>query len=243
MKHSILLLLLLISVPLFATDTVSVSQRIHTLPPKSIRDTALLMLREFVIVGGDRELGFADSAEVMQAEIDSTDPLCFYYFGEGPFLDPDEEATEEVFINMHKVIYPVKINGRLCASISFNHKLDRWKVTEFQDSSEIKTYYHTRLFAKLSQKPVGDTNAILAYVPALHEIVVIEGSPDSGYVTCTDVLDTVGANNYNPESLEFMNKPRIPMHEFIERFQKYRISEMDMHHEESTDPIETKRNK
>lgn len=176
------------------------------LPSSGMRDTALLMLQEFVTKGGDLKLGFT-RANVMQAELDTAQPVTFYYIG----TDSLEHATNPhgmaILVHVNKVLYPVKVGDRICGSISFGYGISgRWSIREFQDSTEMIEYMNSMAILT----PVGGSNGLMAaYIPAINQTVILQG--DSAHIVVTPTK-TRSASQPLPQSL--MRK-QVSLEEFM----------------------------
>src|SRR5687767_11261835 len=114
-----ILLLFYGTVEVLAKDT-------FILPPKGLRDTAFLMLKEFV-EKGNTQLGFSGPDDVRNAKLDHTYPVSFYYVAEDSLLYSN--TLHHIFIDMNKVMYPVFVGDRIRASITFEVRNGRWKPT------------------------------------------------------------------------------------------------------------------
>ena len=210
---------------LFSFQDRAKAQSAQPLPSKETRDKGLLMLQEFVIDAGDLNLGFADSASVMRAQIDTSSPVCFYYYVGDSLYKHSPKVIDQYFISIGKVAYPVVMDGRICASISFNNASRGWTPSEFQDSTELLTYYNTSTFAKIQQLSENGKTLLVAYLPAIHHYVLLEQSKDSLLLTSPNVLDTATANKFYPPTLSFLNKPRIPVQEFAVKHRQHVVAE------------------
>jgi hypothetical protein len=189
------------------------------LPSKGLRDTAILMLREFVTIGGDHRLGFTPE-NVFQAKIDLEHPMSFFSILEDSLLT--SMNFEKIFVSINKVIYPVRVGNQVCGSISFGHDDAGWHVREFQDSAEIATYMKT--MARI-QTFKGIKNYVLAYLPSLNHFVILENNRGTVTITSPNILNPEAADDFYPESVDFLEKPQIPLDEFIKGYREHLQSE------------------
>jgi hypothetical protein len=189
------------------------------LPSRGLRDTALKMLREFVIDGGDDRLGFTKE-NVKRAKIDNERAMSFLTVLEDSIMV--SERKEVFLVSINKVFYPVTADRRVCGSIAFGRNESGWHIREFQDSSEINTYIHT--MARLQNF---GNKYLLAYLPSLNHFVILNESKNTVTVTSPNILDPEEANDFYPESVEFLNKPELPLAEFVHGYREHLIHEAE----------------
>lgn len=194
------------------------AQFANTLPSNGLRDTALLMLREFVLVGGDHKVGFTP-ANVMQAYIDTLSPVTFYYIGGDSNYHSTNPKGMSILVHVNKVMYPVMINGRICGSISFGNGHGRWSVREFQDSVEMIVYKN--IMALLKPVSNGSNQMMAAYLPAINQTVLLQGDSAQVVVTSTSIGDSTKTKSLSGSSLEFLNKPQMPYEEFMQQYSNH----------------------
>ena len=191
------------------------AQFANTLPSSGLRDTALKMLREFVLVGGDHKVGFTP-ANVMQAYIDSLSPVTFYYIGGDSNYHSTNPHGMSILVHVNKVMYPIMINDRICGSVSFGSGHGRWTVREFQDSVEMIVYKNT--MALLKPVSNGNNQMMAAYLPAINQTVLLQGDSAHLVVTSTSISDSVKTKSMSGSSLAFLNKPQLPYDEFMQHY-------------------------
>jgi hypothetical protein len=204
---------------LFASATIA--KDTFVLPPKGIRDTAFLMLKEFV-QKGNTNLGFSGPADVTNAKFDHTYPVSFYYVAEDSLLYSN--MLRHIFIDMNKVMYPVFVGDQIRASITFEVRNGRWKPTAFEDSTEIVRILRIRKQLKLGKGKTEVTT--VAYLPSSHLTIYIEGNDlKKGKVTSPNILDT--ARNFEGPLLDFLDKPRVSMKNFLRGYRYYLLGTTD----------------
>lgn len=108
----------------------------------TVYENAILILKDFVMVGGDKRLGFTSEEEFDNAWIDTSKGLRIHY------LQHDTMTTtltnlDSALIALDRVIYPVftKVGGRtkLCSAITFD-STGGWQPIVFEDSTIIAPY-------------------------------------------------------------------------------------------------------
>jgi hypothetical protein len=112
-------------------------------PQQTIFDTALMMLKEFIVIGNDSNLGFKNFDELATATIRLDEGIDVYYLREDSLL-AGKRTFEEELIPMGRKIYPVYAGNQLRSAITFTQTPSGWKPANFENAQEIDEYIADR---------------------------------------------------------------------------------------------------
>lgn len=165
---------------------------------KSIYDTALLMLHEFIAESNDTNLGFKNADEVLSARLDTSAGLRMIILGKGIKL-AEAKDTEELDLHkemqkLHRIVYPVFVGNVLHSAITFDSSYAGWRPVMFDDSNIIAAYA-TEL-RKHASEPAGTRSYASAMVPDIHCQVTIMTDSSGEFILPTKELELEMGTDY-----------------------------------------------
>lgn len=215
MKRTILILLAiaLLTGIYFLEGRPAFTQNARTL---SVYDTALLILKDFVVKGGDTRLGFSNEADFEGAWLDTADGLKVLYLRHDTMTTSMTRMDSEL-VSLDRMIYPVftTVGGvtKLRSAITFDVS-GGWHPIIFEDSSILAHYIANRdviyakdstLEAAIVMMPQIENHAIITRGREGTKILAHESLRESLDI---DVPDTAPADSLSStpiSAVEFMN--------------------------------------
>jgi hypothetical protein len=162
-------------------------------PVQTVFDTALMMLKEFIVEGNDSNLGFHNFDELDSSSIRQDEAIDEYYLREDTLLS-SAKSFEQELIPVGRKIYPVYAGNNLRSAITFQSTPGGWKPIIFANAQEIDKYIADRHSASDTSK------RIYSYImmPFIHSDVILRKSTKSAAILRTHELEVEEGEDLPP---------------------------------------------
>ena len=185
-------------------------------------DTAMMMMQDFVTIGKDYNLGFANDDEVMHSHIVASQWADVYYMREDSALTDKSKNGSGLFVKQNRRIYPVFQGKKLRASITFDSSASGWMPVIFEDSMAIKKFIDNR---KLTIGRRIATNAVVV-APFLKEDIVFEKDKQGSHIRMSNTEDPLLMGEHPTTKTSNAVTKSVKLGDFQKRLVKYHESEV-----------------
>ena len=185
--------------------------------PLTIYDTAVMMLKEFIIEGQDSNLGFKNFAELDEAELRVSDSIRVYYLLEDSLLQ-NKSPLDSQLVRLNRCIFPVYYHNQLRSSITFDLTKHGWKPVIFDDSNVIAPYIKKKHDPPTAAVIVREFAVVEA--PFVHNDLIIERDNTGDHILPTKELRReMGADLPAPGGM--MDLTPVGKNEFVKDLQQH----------------------
>ena len=160
----------------------------------AIYDTAIWMLKEFVIEGQDSNLGFSNFDELNDINIREDQGIDLYYLIEDSLLNSTNRIDHHL-LKMGRRIYPVYYHHHLRSAITFDTTPFGWRPSVFDDSNVIASYIAD---SNASADSTVSHGAIFS--PSIHNHIIFRRTKNGDFILPTKELRREMAEDY-PQGL------------------------------------------
>jgi hypothetical protein len=175
-------------------------------------DRGLNQLKSFVKEGKIQHLGYASSASVDSAWID-TSSFVRVYFIRADSIRYGVNLNESQMLKTNRRYYGVRVGSRLCSTIAFDSIPSGWVAVAFTDSSAISPFFQNHTY-----NPIG-----IVLAPALGTEMLMTWSPNGWEMLPSQSLrDDMKpfVQNFR-DSIAFWGTRPIPCASFLQVAQTY----------------------
>lgn len=174
----------------------------------AIYDTALWMLKEFIIEGKDSNLGFSNFDELNDMNLREDQGIDLYYLIEDSLMN-STNPIDHYLLHMGRRIFPVYYHHQLRSAITFDTTVDGWRPSAFDDSNIIASYIAD---SNALGDPTVSHGAILS--PSIHNHIIFRRTKTGSFILPTQELRREMAEHY-PQGLNNAELSPVPSDDFF----------------------------
>ncbi len=187
--------------------------------PVKFYDTALFMLREFILEGPDSNLGFTNFDELNDIRIDTTKGINIYYALEDSLVN-DSAYTAQHLLKMGRMIYPIYYHDQLRSAVTYDTTPYGWRPTVFENSSIISP-----IIAAMEKGGQGaaDSATYAIYVaPFIHQKIAAVHTTQGDYILPTNSLKQSMGEDY-PNSGDTAKLAPVKKEDFFKAMRQHML--------------------
>ncbi len=163
--------------------------------PLTIYDTAVKMLKEFIIQANDTNLGFsaAQFAQLDEAQIHVDEGVNIFYLIQDSLIK-SKNPLDSHLVSLGRRIFPVYYRDSLRSTITFDTSSTGWSPVIFDDSNIIAPFVRDHRHAP---KPgEGNHTYKMVMAPSIHDVVIIERDSLGDHILPTKELKLEMGEDY-----------------------------------------------